>query len=260
MIKPQPENLWVGSVYLINKLQEEILSRSKQNLNLVIRNEIKPRSRNQSIYMESLQNNIFTFGVGHAGAGKSLISIWQAVLELFNPKNRIKKIIIIRPCIDNKFGEDIGSLPGDIREKMLPHCLAVTDCLSMFLDQEVINKLLYDGTIEFIPLTLLRGRSFNNAFVIVEEAQNIKKSGKGIYMVMSRLGVHSKMAFNGDLKQSDLVDGESALLEAIQLLKDPPQIKGIGIVELYDKADIQRHPLLYEIMIKFNQVDNNPFN
>ena len=119
--------------------------------------------------------------------------------------------------------------------------------------------MIYDGTIEFIPLTLLRGRSLNNAFVIVEEAQNIKKSAKGVYMVMSRLGIHSKMVFNGDLGQSDIGDDESALLEAVRILKTPPLVKGVGVVELYDRADIQRHPLLYEIMEKFGESDDCPF-
>ncbi len=144
-------------------------------------------------------------------------------------------------------------------EKMLPYGSSVLDNLNAFLDRETIYKMIEDGTIEFIPLTLLRGRSLNNAFVIVEEAQNIKKSSKGVYMVMSRLGQHSKMVFNGDLAQSDLVDDESALLEAVKLLREPPLVRGVGVVELYDRSDVQRHPLLYDIMEKFGESDDCPF-
>lgn len=235
--------------------------KSKGNtIEVIIRSQVQARSPNQSAYLESMQRNTFTFGVGLAGTGKTFLATWQAVLELLDPSNKIRRIIVVRPVIGNKFGESIGALPGNIAEKMLPYGSSVLDNLNAFLDRDAIHKMLYDGTIEFIPLTLLRGRSLNNAFVIVEEAQNIKKSSKGVYMVMSRLGAHSKMVFNGDLGQSDLGEEESALKEAIELLKTPPHIKGVGIVELYDRADVQRHPLLHEVMIKFGEADDNPFN
>lgn len=224
-----------------------------------IRSQVQPRSENQSAYLESMQRNTFTFGVGLAGTGKTFLAAWQAMLDLLSPENKIRRIVVVRPVISNKFGESIGALPGSIAEKMLPYGSSVLDNLNAFLDRDAIYKLIEDGTIEFIPLTLLRGRSLNNAFVIVEEAQNIKKSGKGVYMVMSRLGAHSKMVFNGDLGQSDLGDDESALREAVQILREPPLVRGVGIVELYDRKDVQRHPLLYEIMEKFNESDDNPF-
>lgn len=225
----------------------------------VLQDQIQPRSPNQAAYLQSLQRNTFTFGVGLAGTGKTLLATWQAVLELMNPKNKIKKIVVVRPVIGNKFGESIGALPGTIAEKMIPYGSSVIDNLGCFLEQDAINKLLYDGVVEFIPLTLLRGRSLNNAFVIVEEAQNIKKSANGVYMVMSRLGQHSKMVFNGDLGQSDLGAKESALRNAIEILSKPTMAKGVGIVELYDKRDVQRNPLLYEIMERFGELDDNPF-
>lgn len=224
-----------------------------------IRSQVQPRSENQSDYLESMQRNTFTFGVGLAGTGKTFLASWQAILDLLSPKNKIHRIVVVRPVISNKFGESIGALPGSIAEKMLPYGSSVLDNLNAFLDRDAIYKLIEEGTIEFIPLTLLRGRSLNNAFVIVEEAQNIKKSSKGVYMVMSRLGAHSKMVFNGDLGQSDLGDDESALREAVQILREPPLVRGVGIVELYDRKDVQRHPLLYEIMEKFGESDDNPF-
>ena len=226
---------------------------------ITLRQQVEPKSLNQAAYMESMQRNTFTFGVGLAGTGKTFLATWQAMLELLSPKNKISRIVVVRPVIGNKYGESIGALPGNVTEKMLPYGSSVLDNLNAFLDREHINKMVYDGTIEFIPLSLLRGRSLNNAFVIVEEAQNISKSGKGIYMVMSRLGANSKMVFNGDLNQSDLRDNESALQEAIKLLATPPAVRGVGIVELYDRADVQRHPLLYEIMERFGEADENPF-
>lgn len=218
--------------------------------------QVEARSINQSNYLESMQRNTFTFGVGLAGTGKTFLATWQAMLELMSERNKINRIIVVRPVIGNKFGESIGALPGNIAEKMIPYGSSVLDNLRGFIDRDTINKLLEDGTIEFIPLTLLRGRSLNNAFVIVEEAQNIKLAGKGVYMVMSRLGSHSKMVFNGDLAQSDLGQEDSALEDAIHRLKD---LKGVGIVELYDREDIQRHPLLYDIMERFEETNDSPF-
>ncbi len=227
--------------------------------NIGLKSQVEARSPNQSAYLESMHRNTFTFGVGLAGTGKTFLATWVAMQELLASKNKISRIVVVRPVIGNKFGESIGALPGNIAEKMLPYGSSVLDNLNAFLDRDAIYKLIEDGTIEFIPLTLLRGRSLNNAFVIVEEAQNIKRSSKGVYMVMSRLGAHSKMVFNGDLGQSDLGDDESGLLEAIRILKLEPLIRGVGIVELYDRADVQRHPLLYEIMEKFGESDDNPF-
>lgn len=221
-----------------------------------LKSQVIPRSPNQSLYLQSMQNNTFTFGVGLAGTGKTFLATWQAMLELLDQDNKIRRIVVIRPVIGNKFGESIGALPGNITEKMLPYGSSVLDNLNAFLDRDVIHKLIDDSVIEFVPLTLLRGRSLNNAFVIVEEAQNIKLSGKGVYMVMSRLGTHSKMVFNGDLAQSDLDTGDSALADAIERLKD---MRGVGVVELYHRDDIQRHPLLWEVMRRFEETDDSPF-
>lgn len=191
----------------------------------------------------------------------TLLAVWQGILELLSSKNKINRIVVIRPVIGNKFGESIGALPGNIAEKMIPYGSSVLDNLKAFLDKESIEKLLEHEYIEFVPLTLLRGRSLNNAFVIVEEAQNIKESSKGVYMVMSRLGLGSKMVFNGDLGQSDLQDDDSALRKAVEILIDPakPPICGLGVVELYDREDVQRHPLLFSIMERFGETDDDPF-
>lgn len=218
---------------------------------------IEPRSVNQSKYLESIYKNTFTFGVGLAGAGKTLMAVYAAIQALLDPKDKIEKIVIIRPVIGNKFGESIGALPGTILEKMTPYGSSVIDNMGMFLDRQSIEKLITGGYIEFIPLTLLRGRSLNHSFVIVEEAQNIRQSANGVYMVMSRLGIHSRMVFNGDLRQSDLQDGDSALKHAIDKLRTPTLVKGVGIVELNDYRDVQRNPALVAIMERFNELDDS---
>lgn len=223
---------------------------------------IEPRSENQDKYLQSIYRNTFTFGVGLAGTGKTLLAAYAGVQELLgsrDKKSKIEKIVIVRPVIGNKFGESIGALPGTILEKMAPYGSSVIDNMGMFLDKASIEKLVTGGYIEFIPLTLLRGRSLNHAFVIVEEAQNIRQSANGVYMVMSRLGIHSKMVFNGDLRQSDLQDGESALKHAIDKLRTPTLVKGVGVVELNDYRDVQRNPALVDIMERFNELGDNPF-
>lgn len=246
---------------MTNQEEKEPLNKKPRNVltEIQLKHQIEPRSVNQSRYLESIFNNTFTFGVGLAGTGKTLLATWAAMQSLLDQKNKIHRLVVVRPVIGNKFGESIGALPGSISEKMLPYGSSVLDNLGMFLDKSAIGMLIEHGHIEFIPLTLLRGRSLNNAFVIVEEAQNIKESSKGVYMVMSRLGAHSKMVFNGDLAQSDLSEDDSALAKAVALLKQPPALKGVGIVELYDRTDVQRHPLLYSIMERFGETDDNPF-
>lgn len=220
---------------------------------------IEPRSTNQESYLQSIYRNTFTFGVGLAGTGKTLLAAYAAVQELLDTKSRIEKIVVIRPVIGNKFGESIGALPGTILEKMMPYGSSVIDNMAAFLDKASMEKLIVGGYMEFIPLTLLRGRSLNNAFVIVEESQNIRQSANGVYMVMSRLGIHSKMVFNGDLRQSDLQDGDSALRAAIDKLRNPTLVKNVGIVELNDYRDVQRNAALIDIMERFGELEDNPF-
>jgi len=220
---------------------------------------VEPRSLNQAKYLESIYRNTFTFGVGLAGTGKTLLATYAAIQDLLDSKSKIDKIVVVRPVIGNKFGESIGALPGTILEKMAPYGSSVIDNMGVFLERAAIDKLVTGGYIEFIPLTLLRGRSLNNSFIIVEEAQNIRQSANGVYMVMSRLGIHSKMVFNGDLRQSDLQDGDSALKHAIDKLRTPTIVKNVGIVELNDYRDVQRNPALVDIMERFGELEDNPF-
>ncbi len=227
---------------------------------IAIQRQINARTDNQSRYLESIYSNTFTFGIGLAGTGKTLLAIYAGMQELLDTSNKIDKIVVVRPVIGNKFGEQLGALPGTLLEKMIPYGSSVMDNMAMFTDKQSIEKLITGGFIEFIPLTLLRGRSLNHAFVIVEEAQNIKQSANGVYMVMSRLGMNSRMVFNGDLRQSDLQENDSALAHAIHLLRTPKLVKGVGIVELNDYRDVQRNPMLIDVMERFGELPNeDPF-
>ncbi len=239
--------------------QQPKTPRSNPLADIAISRMIEPRSMNQASYLESIYKNTFTFGVGLAGTGKTLLAAYAAVQALLDHKDKIDKIVVVRPVIGNKFGESIGALPGTILEKMVPYGSSIIDNMAMFLDKASIEKLITGGFIEFIPLTLLRGRSLNHAFVIVEESQNIRESAKGVYMVMSRLGIHSRMVFNGDLRQSDLQDGDSALRHAIDKLRTPTLVRGVGIVELNDYRDVQRNPALIDIMERFDELPDNTF-
>jgi phosphate starvation-inducible protein PhoH and related proteins len=215
--------------------------------------EIKPRSQGQENLIATIDKNTFTFVVGYAGVGKSLISLYQGLKAIKDSASKIRQIIVIRPFIKNKLEHDFGALPGTIEEKMYPLGGPILDNLQQLLDHDTeLNTLFDDGTIELIPMGLLRGRTFENKYIIVEEAQNLRPDG--VYSVMSRVGKGSKCVVCGDLTQADINRSECDLERAINILSTPP-LKGVGIVRLYQASDIQRNPLLYEIMKRFNKLD-----
>lgn len=231
------------------------------NSNKHMQKQIKPRSRAQEALVQAIDSDDFVIAVGFAGTGKTLLTIYEAVKRLKDKDSKIRHITIIRPFVRSCLENDIGALPGTVEEKMAPLGACVVDNLKQFLNGSELHELMKttqsDGTpakpsIEFVPVSLLRGRTFNNEFVIVEEAQNLRRDG--VYSIMSRIGENSKCVFCGDLMQSDLTQGESDLKNAIQVLTDPP-LRGVSVVRLYDQSDIQRHKLLYKIMERFNKID-----
>jgi phosphate starvation-inducible PhoH-like protein len=222
-------------------------------MNLTKLNQLKPRSKNQASFIDNIDNNDIVFGVGFPGSGKTVVSLKCAISALAN--GVVKKIVIIRPMVQNKFGDSMGFLPGDQYEKSWPHLGSIVDNLDLLLYEQDYRKLIDSRVIEAVPLSLIRGRSFNNAFVIIEEAQNIKGGTDGIFTILTRLGQNSKMVFTGDLKQSD-VGGihPSDLEEAINKLMYPTPLKGVGFTFFDDNADIQRNPLLYKIMERLGKL------
>lgn len=197
--------------------------------------------------VKSVNNNVIVFAIGAAGTGKTYTSVYAA--KEFLHKREVKKIILCRPAVDS--GEDIGYLPGDMLEKMDPFLSPLYDSLDALVGRSERKKLLTNGTIEIIPIGFMRGRSLTDSFIIVDEAQNATYSQ--LKMIITRLGVGSKMIINGDQTQIDLKHrGDSGLLKIIKQLSE---VKGVGCCYL-SSNDNYRHPILKEVLSVFSQETN----
>ncbi len=199
---------------------------------------IKPRSEGQDVLMQSIKDYSLTFAIGPAGTGKTYLAIAAAV-EAYE-KGDIDRIILSRPAMEA--GESLGFLPGDMHEKMAPYLRPLYDCLGDRMGGKKVRQLLEDGTIEIAPIGFMRGRTLNNAFVVIDEAQNCTYGQ--LKMILSRLGWHSTMVITGDPDQSDLLEGMSGLAQISDRLD---KVKNIAICRLGQK-DIVRHPLVAEML------------
>lgn len=215
-------------------LDEEIDGRRDQKY---VKN-IKPRSDNQAELLQAIKEHSLTFAIGPAGTGKTYLAIASAVKAL--ERGDVERIILSRPAMEA--GESLGFLPGDIHEKMAPYLRPLYDSLGDRMGGKKVRQLLEDGTIEIAPVGFMRGRTLNNAFVVIDEAQNCTYGQ--IKMLLSRLGWHSTMVVTGDPGQSDLLDGLSGLAPISERLE---AVKNIAIVRL-GQTDIVRHPLVAEIL------------
>lgn len=197
------------------------------------------KTSNQADYAKAMQEFDIVFSTGPAGTGKTYLAMAMAIKALFDKK--VHRIILARPAIEA--GESLGFLPGDMSEKLGPYLRPLYDALYDMLETKVIEDFLENGTIEIVPLAYMRGRTLNNAFVILDEAQNC--TSDQLRMFLTRLGFDSKTVITGDMTQSDLPGGKPVgLTEAVRLLKP---IKGIKFIEL-DKEDVVRHPLIQKII------------
>ena len=203
----------------------------------------KCKTYNQYNLLQKVKNNDLTFIVGPAGTGKTFLAVALAVNEL--RKAKVSKIVITRPAVEA--GESLGFLPGDLKEKIDPYLMPIYDALDAILGKEQKDKYIEKGIIEIMPLAYMRGRTLNNAFIILDEAQNTTE--KQMLMFLTRLGFNSKMIVNGDITQIDLniSKNNSGLVKAINSLKD---IDSIAIVE-FSNDDIVRNPLVGRIIEKF---------
>lgn len=203
---------------------------------------IYPKTLKQREYINALDNHDIVFGVGPAGTGKTYLAVVYAVSLL--KKGIIKHLILTRPAVEA--GESLGFLPGDLKEKIDPYLRPLYDALYDTLGLEVTNQYIERGIIEIAPLAYMRGRTLENSYAILDEAQNTTQMQ--MKMFLTRLGFNSKMVITGDISQIDLPSGKkSGLVEACNLFKN---VKQIGIVT-FDKLDVVRHPLVQVIIDKY---------
>ncbi|MCW5550831.1 MAG: PhoH family protein [Verrucomicrobiae bacterium] len=214
----------------------------------VLTHEKKPgvtaKTVGQKKYLDAIRKNDITFGVGPAGTGKTYLAVAMALTTL--REGKVSRIILTRPAVEA--GEALGFLPGDLYEKITPYLRPLHDALHDMLPAEEIQKHTERGTIEIAPLAYMRGRTLNNAFIILDEAQN--STTEQMLMFLTRLGHGSKAVVTGDETQIDLPPHKhSGLLEAHRVLKN---VEGIAVIE-FGKRDVVRHPLVQRIISAYEQ-------
>ncbi len=199
---------------------------------------VRPRTEGQKRLMEAIDRDNLVFAIGPAGSGKTYLAISAAVKAFEDGK--VDRIILSRPAIEA--GEKIGYLPGDLQDKMAPYLRPLYDALNDRIGVKRLKQLLESGEIEIAPIGYMRGRTLNNAFVVIDEAQNCTYAQ--IKMIVSRLGWNSTMVVTGDPDQSDLLEGISGLRDMSKKLET---VEGIG-VEYLHQTDIVRHPLVAKML------------
>ena len=209
-------------------------------------NLLRPRTIRQKLYVEAMEKNDLTFALGPAGTGKTFLATVLAVRML--TERKIEKIILTRPAVEA--GERLGFLPGDLQQKVDPYLRPLYDSLHSLLGQEKTNLLIEKNVIEVAPLAYMRGRTLEESFVILDEAQNTTPAQ--MRMVLTRLGERSRMVVTGDQTQIDLPFGQlSGLIEASNLLE---KIEGIAVCRL-TSADVVRHPLVQRVVEAYALLD-----
>jgi phosphate starvation-inducible protein PhoH and related proteins len=205
---------------------------------------IVARSAGQKSYLEAIDKHDIVFGIGPAGTGKTYLAVAMAVSAL--KKDQVSRIILTRPAVEA--GEALGFLPGELEQKIAPYLRPLYDALRDMLEPEEIERSIARQTIEVAPLAYMRGRTLNNAFVILDEAQNT--TTEQMFMLLTRIGPHSKCVITGDVTQIDLpANKRSGVVEALQALKN---ILGISIVYLNER-DVVRHELVRSIITAYQQ-------
>lgn len=226
----------------------EANSAAAQDLsNIVLKTKkrhIYPRSATQALYIQEMMKNELVFGLGPAGTGKTYLAVALAVSMML--EGRIDKIILSRPAVEA--GENLGFLPGDLKEKVDPYLRPLYDALYEMLPAEQVDKKIALGEIEIAPLAFMRGRTLSNAFVILDEAQNT--TPMQMKMFLTRLGENSRMVVNGDLSQVDLPRGTvSGLRDALDVLNGTPNISSVR----FSAADVVRHGLVAKIVKAYEE-------
>jgi phosphate starvation-inducible PhoH-like protein len=200
--------------------------------------KIQPRSPNQQKLLNAIADHSLTIAIGPAGTGKTYLAVSAAVEAL--EANKIERIVLSRPAIEA--GESLGYLPGDMMEKMAPYLRPLYDCLTDRLGGKRLRALMAEGEIEIAPIGYMRGRTLNNAFIVIDEAQNCTYAQ--MKMLLTRLGWHATMVITGDPEQSDLLEGMSGLTDIARRLE---ALSDVAVVRLAEH-DIVRHPLVGQML------------
>jgi len=242
-----------------NVIERVLLSRSKDDYETPVSSntvlvhgvggkKIKAQTANQRKLVELMKTNDMVFAVGPAGTGKTYTGVALAVKAL--KEKQVKRIILTRPAVEA--GENLGFLPGDLKEKLDPYMMPLYDALRDMIPSEKLESLIEKGTIQIAPLAFMRGRTLDNAFVILDEAQNTTHSQ--MKMFLTRMGKNAKFMLTGDPGQIDLPRRViSGLKEALLVLNS---VKGVGIIHLDDK-DVIRHRLVKKVIAAYKAIENN---
>ena len=212
------------------------------------RKVIKPRTKNQRVYLENMNKYEINFGIGPAGTGKTYLAMAQAIDYLLNKK--VEKIILIRPAVEA--GEKLGFLPGDLSQKVDPYLRPLYDAMYAMLGFDKAERLMDREIIEIAPLAYMRGRTLSNSFIIMDEGQNTTK--EQMKMFLTRMGFNSFAVINGDLTQIDLPNrNHSGLRDALEILRGT---EGIGFTS-FSSRDVIRHPLVKKIVDAYDRQGEN---
>jgi phosphate starvation-inducible PhoH-like protein len=208
---------------------------------------IRPKTIGQKLYVDAIDQNTIAFGVGPAGTGKTYLAMAKAVQAL--QRKEVSRIILTRPAVEA--GERLGFLPGTLNDKIDPYLRPLFDALHEMLDPESVPKLLASGTVEVAPLAYMRGRTLNDSFIILDEAQNT--TPEQMKMFLTRLGFNSKMVVTGDITQIDLPNGTSGLRTALEVLGDVDDMS----VSYLTSEDVVRHSLVAKIIDAYSKFEES---
>jgi phosphate starvation-inducible PhoH-like protein len=239
------EDVQLGLVE-IGKLSAESVTTASMPVLMTRRSDLHGRTPRQIEYLQQIQEYDITFGIGPAGTGKTYLAVASAVDAL--TRDRVKRIVLVRPAVEA--GERLGFLPGDLSQKVDPYLRPLYDALYDLMGFDTVHKMFERNAIEVAPLAYMRGRTLNQSFIILDEAQNT--TPEQMKMFLTRIGFGTKAVITGDVTQIDLARGQkSGLVEAQKVLKD---VRGIAITQFLSQ-DVVRHPLVQKIINAYEQYE-----
>ncbi len=240
------EDIQLGLVEVDKLKPEDVSSSAAMPVLMTRRGDLHGRTPRQVEYLQQIQDHDIAIGIGPAGTGKTYLAVASAVDAM--TRDRVKRIVLVRPAVEA--GERLGFLPGDLNQKVDPYLRPLYDALYDLAGYDTVNKMFERGAIEVAPLAYMRGRTLNQSFIILDEAQNT--TPEQMKMFLTRIGFGTKAVITGDVTQIDLQRGQkSGLIEAQKILKD---VKGIAITNFLSQ-DVVRHPLVQKIINAYEKYD-----